>query len=81
MQLRVKCQSTLAPGQAEKIKHTSGSLLQLNEYPPPAAVDGGASCSGGGKIWAPHYGGVGHQHHSDPKNELQLKLINNGVME
>lgn len=77
-------QSSLAPGPAEKTKLTSGSLLQLYEHPPPAttaAIGGGASGSGGG-TWAPHYGGVGHHHHSDLGiNELELKFINNGLME
>ncbi|XP_038115743.1 uncharacterized protein LOC6035027 [Culex quinquefasciatus] len=80
-------QSSLAPGPAEKSKLTSGSLLQLYEHPPPAttaAIGGGASGSGGGSggTWAPHYGGVGHHHHSDLGiNELELKFINNGLME
>lgn len=77
-------QSSLAPGPAEKSKLSSGSLLQLYEHPPPAttaAIGGGTSGSGGG-TWAPHYGGVGHHHHSDLGiNELELKFINNGLME
>uniref|UniRef100_A0A1Q3FED0 AN1-type domain-containing protein n=2 Tax=Culex tarsalis TaxID=7177 RepID=A0A1Q3FED0_CULTA len=79
-------QSSLAPGPDEKTtKLSSGSLLQLYEHPPPAttaAIGGGASGNGGGGTWAPHYGGVGHHHHSDLGiNELELKFINNGLME
>ncbi|XP_062559474.1 uncharacterized protein LOC134224201 [Armigeres subalbatus] len=78
---------------SEKSKLSSGSLLQLYEHPPAptaaattAAAIGsgiGSSISNGG-TWAPHYGAVGshHHHHSDLGiNELELKFINNGLMD
>lgn len=89
-------QTSLAPGSltkanSEKAKLASGSLLQLYEHPPTAAaattaaaaingIGSGASNSG---TWAPHYGGVGHHHHHSDLgiNELELKFINNGMME
>lgn len=87
--------ASLAPGSmakanSEKTTLTSGSLLQLYEHPPPAAtattaaigggVGSGASNSG---AWAPHYGGVGHHHHHSDLgiNELELKFINNGLID
>lgn len=77
----------------EKSKLASGSLLQLYEHAPPptaaattAAAIGSGMGSGisNGGTWAPHYGGVGshHHHHSDLGiNELELKFINNGLMD
>lgn len=77
----------------EKSKLSSGSLLQLYEHPPAptaaatttAAIGSGmgSGISNGGP-WAPHYGGVGshHHHHSDLGiNELELKFINNELIE
>ncbi|XP_058823941.1 uncharacterized protein LOC131684803 [Topomyia yanbarensis] len=84
---------TLSKANSEQNKLASSSLLQLYEHPPPAtaatattaaasvgSIGSGASNSG---TWAPHYGGVGHHHHHSDLgiNELELKFINNGLME
>lgn len=83
----------LTKANSEKSKLASGSLLQLYEHPPApaaaatttAAIGSGGIGSGGisnGGTWAPHYGGVGGHHHSDLGiNELELKFINNGLMD
>ncbi|XP_055542119.1 uncharacterized protein LOC129727887 [Wyeomyia smithii] len=78
----------------EKTKLASSSLLQLYEHPPPAAATAttAATATIGGSIgsgapnsgtWAPHYGGIGHHHHHSDLgiNELELKFINNGLIE
>ncbi|XP_053694167.1 uncharacterized protein LOC128742017 [Sabethes cyaneus] len=79
---------------SEKTKLASSSLLQLYEHPPPAAAAaataaataiGGSIASGAPNsgTWAPHYGGIGHHHHHSDLgiNELELKFINNGLIE
>lgn len=86
--------SSLAPGSVaknnnEKTKLASGSLLQLYEHPPPTATTTAAATAlssiGSGptssSTWAPHYSGVGHHHSDLGINELELKFINNGLME
>ncbi|XP_055635708.1 uncharacterized protein LOC129775250 isoform X2 [Toxorhynchites rutilus septentrionalis] len=87
-------QASLAPGSvtkanSEKSKLASGSLLQLYEHPPSATAAAtaigsiGSGPSNSGSTWTPHYGGVGHHHHHSDLgiNELELKFINNGLLE
>ncbi|XP_055609415.1 uncharacterized protein LOC129756528 [Uranotaenia lowii] len=87
---------SLAPptNNGEKSKLASGSLLQLYEHPSAtsaatataaaattAGTIGSGGVSSGGGTWSPHYGGVGHHHSDLGINELELKFINNGVLD